>query len=528
MRRLQLVLIAATALGCAVAAPAAPPADFDKRVEELRTALGVPGVAITIVENGQATLARGYGVRGLADAQAVDADTIFSTGSTGKAFTTAALAILVDEGRIKWDDKVIDHMPDFRMYDAWVTREMTIRDLLVHRSGLGLGAGDLLFLPRSDLTRKESVRRLRHIKPASSFRSAYAYDNVLYMVAGQLIEEVTGQTWEQFVKERIFRPAGMLRSTVDSPGRLGTLNRARPHARLNGPIRGLGDQVPLDEVQSDLGSNGAPAGGLAISANDMSKWLTLQLARGDLPGEARLFSEAASAQMWQPAILQPVSKSPPELKAVQPMFSTYALGWTVQDYRGAKLVWHGGAVLGSLAAVALLPDRDVGIYIAANSEEGELVRGLLYELLDHYLELPQDRWPEKLKAFKEARAAAAVKALQAPAAKPAKVGPSLPVARYLGQYNDPWYGTITVRQDKGLLAIDFPHSPGMTATLQHHQYDTFRTIFADKSIEPAYVTFSLDADGKVDRVTMKAISPLADFSWDYHDLLFTPVAAAKK
>jgi hypothetical protein len=260
----------------------------------------------------------------------------------------------------------------------------------------------------------------------------------------------------------------------------------------------------------------------------MSKWLALQLARGDLPGEARLFSEASSAQMWQPVILEPISPMPPDLKATQPMFSTYALGWTVQDYRGARLVWHGGAVLGSLAAVALLPDRNVGIYIAANSEEGELVRGLMYELLDHYLRLPRDRWPEKLKAFKAERAAAAVKLLQAPAAKPARIGPSLPIARYVGRYNDPWYGTINVRQDRGRLAVDFPHSPGMTAMLQHHQYDTFRTFFADKSIEPAYVTFNLDADGKVDRITMKAVSPIADFSWDYHDLLFTPVAAAAK
>jgi CubicO group peptidase (beta-lactamase class C family) len=448
---------------------AAPPAGFDQRVEQLRTSLGVPGVAVAIVENGRTTLARGYGVRGLADAQPVDADTIFSTGSTGKAFTAAALAILVDEGKIKWDDKVIDHVPDFRMYDPWVTREMTIRDLLVHRSGLGLGAGDLSFLPRSDLPRKESVRRLRHIKPATSFRSGYAYDNILYMVAGQLIEEVSGQTWEQFVRERVFRPAGMLRSTVDSAGRLATVNRGRPHARLNGAIRGLGTQVPLDEVQSDLGANAAPAGGLAISANDMTKWLAIQLAKGQVPGgPGRLFSEGVATEMWKPVVLQPIAPAPADLKPSQPMFSTYALGWTVQDYRGAKLVWHGGAVLGSLAAVALLPDRNVGLYIAANSEEGELVRGLMYELLDHYLDLPQHRWPEKLKAFKASRQEAAVKALQAPTARPAKVGPSLPLARFVGKFSDPWYGMIDVRQEKGRLAIDFPHSPGMTARLEHH------------------------------------------------------------
>ena len=172
MRRLQIVLVAFAGFTGAMPADAAPPVGLDQRVEQLRKDMGVPGVTIVIVEDGKTTLARGYGIRGLADRQAVDADTIFSTGSTGKAFTTAALAILVDEGKIKWDDKVIDHMPDFRMYDPWVTREMTIRDLLVHRSGLGLGAGDLLFLPPSNLSRDESVRRLRDIKPATSCRSA--------------------------------------------------------------------------------------------------------------------------------------------------------------------------------------------------------------------------------------------------------------------------------------------------------------------------------------------------------------------
>jgi CubicO group peptidase (beta-lactamase class C family) len=523
MRRLPILLLAL----CTATLHAAPPADFDRRVEALRVSLDVPGVTVAIVENGKTTLARGYGVRGIMDPQPVDGDTIFSTGSTGKAFTAAALAILVDEGKIDWDDKVIDHMPDFRMYDPWVTREMTIRDLLVHRSGLGLGAGDLLFIPRSNLSRKESVRRLRHIKPATSFRSGYAYDNVLYMVVGQLIEEVTGHTWERFVAERIFRPAGMLTATVDSASRLKTVNRGRPHARLDGAIRGLGTQVALDEVQSDLGANAAPAGGLAISANDMAKWLAAQLAKGQLPGSTgRLFSEAAGVEMWTPVVLEPVAPMPADLKPSEPMFSAYALGWSVQDYRGAKLVWHGGAVLGSLAAVALIPERNVGLYIAVNSEEGELVRGLMYELLDHYLGLPHHRWPEKLKSFKASRQAAAVKTLQAPANRPARAGPSLPLVRYAGQYNDRWYGTIDVRAGKGRLTIDFPHSPGMTATLQHHQYDTFRTVFADKSIEPAYVTFSIDADGKVDRIVMKAVSPIADFSWDYHDLLFTPVSEA--
>ena len=279
-------------------AAAAPPANFDTRVEALRARIGVPGVSLAIVESGATTLARGYGVSKLGGSERVDADTIFPTGSTGKAFTAAALATLVDAGKIGWDDKVIDRLPGFQMYDPWVTREITIRDLLVHRSGLGLGAGDLLFVPRSNLTREEAVKRLRYIKPATSFRSGYAYDNVLYMVAGRVIEVVSGQTWEDYVREHVLVPAGMTVSTSDNDRRFETTNRAYPHARASGRVRGTGPLQMLDE-RDELGRAAAPAGGLAISANDMTKWLTLQLAKGDLPGEARLFSEAAHAEMWK-------------------------------------------------------------------------------------------------------------------------------------------------------------------------------------------------------------------------------------
>ena len=221
---------------------------------------------------------------------------------------------------------------------------------------------------------------------------------------------------------------------------------------------------------------------------------------------------------------QPISELPPEFKATQPNFDTYALGWDVQDYRGAKIISHGGAVFGSLATVVLIPDRDVGFSIAVNSNEGEIVRGLMYELLDHYLGLPADQWPEKFRAFKLGRQEAAAKAVQAAVSKPADVGPSLPLDRYVGDYSDPWYGTIKVRRSAQGLNIEFPHSTGMGGALTHHQYDSFRTNPSLFWVEPAYVTFSIDADGKVDRVTMKAVSPLADFSFDYHDLLFTPVA----
>ena len=524
MMKRPVLFLAATML-CA-SGYAAPPAGFEQRVEKLRTQFGVPGISVAIVENGATTLARGWGVKTVGTNNAVNADTIFPTGSTGKAFTAAALAILVDQGKVKWDDKVIDHLPYFRMYDPWVTREMTVRDLLVHRSGLGLGAGDLLFVPNSDRSRKEVTLALRHIKPKTSFRSAYAYDNVLYIVAGQLIEEVSGMTWEKFIHQNVFRPLGMNNSTASPAEFDRNRNHADPHARIDGPVRGLGTQVKLGSG-ADLPDVAAPAGGLAISANDMTQWLSTQLAGGKIPNSERtLFSAANAKEMWSPVVLTPNDRFPPDFRVTEPNFQTYALGWTVQDYRGAKLVWHRGAVFGSLAAVALLPEKNVGIFVAVNSEEGEMIRGLVYELLDHYLGHSPGNWPERLRAFRIARAEEAAKFLSAPAAQPARVGPSLPLSRYAGDYADLWYGTIKVRETDGKLTIDFPRSRGMKGSLEHWQYDTFKTSFVDNQIEPAFVTFAIDADGKVESVKMKAVSPIADFSYDYQDLAFEPVAAA--
>ncbi len=519
MRFLALIVLSAVSSQLL----AAPPADFDSRVESLRNRIGVPGMAVAIVENGTTTLARGYGINRMDAPARVDADTIFPTGSTGKAFTAAALATLVDAGKISWDDKVIDRLPGFQMYDPWVTREITIRDLLVHRSGLGLGAGDLLFVPRGNLSRAEAVKRLRYIKPATSFRSGYAYDNVLYMVAGQLIEAVTGQTWEDYVREHVLLPAGMTQSTSDNDRRFAIPNRSFPHARASSRVRGVGPLQLLDE-RDELGRAAAPAGGLAVSANDMAKWLAIQLNGGKLPNGERLFSEAAHAEMWKPVVLTPISPLPESLKLAEPMFQSYALGWGVRDYRGAKVISHGGAVLGFQTIVALIPDKKVGFAIEINSEDGEILLGLMYELLDHYLGFGSNEWPEKYITYKQERLAGAMKALEATMAKPAKVGPSLPLERYAGTYTDPWYGNIEVAVSGKSLTIDFKSTPRMGGRLEHWQYDSFITRFDDKTIEPAYVTFGIDADGRVERVTMKAVSPLADFSYDYADLLFAPAA----
>ena len=513
-------------LSVAMPAWAEPPADIAESVEALRQKIGAAGVSIAIVEDGKTTLARGWGVRKLGDAAPVDGETIFQTGSTGKAMTAAALAVLVDEGKIGWDDPVIQHMPWFRMYDPWVTREITIRDLLVHRSGLGLGQGDLMFVPRTHLTRKQTVERVAYLKPKTSFRSAYAYDNILYAVAGQLIEEVTGQTWEDFIRARVLRPGGMKNATSDSEERFATPNRSWPHARLSGPLRGVGPQQALNE-RDELGRNGAPAGGLALSADDMAAWLRIQLAHGALPGGKRLFSEKQALEMWTPVTPIPITPLPDTLKPAQPTQQAYALGWQVQDYRGHRIIQHGGGVFGSITRVVLIPDKNVGFAIMLNSEDSGMLLGLSYDLLDHYLDQPDYGWIQKWEDWYQSRLAGGVEFLKQAKASPAKSGPLLSLARYAGRYRDPWYGDVVIGSDKKGLTIDFTSTPRMAGRLEHWQYDSFVTRFDDPAIEPAHVTFALDADGKVTGVTMKAVSKIADFSWDYHDLDLKPVEDKK-
>jgi CubicO group peptidase (beta-lactamase class C family) len=511
-------------LGLAGQAVAQVPAGFDARVEQAMRSRDVPGMAISIVKDGQIVHAKGYGVRRLGGTDTVDADTIFPTGSTGKAVTAAALAILIDDGKLSWDDRVADHLPDFRMYDAWVTREMTVADLLLHRSGLGLGAGDLLFIPRTSRSRADIVRALRSIKPATSFRSGYAYDNILYIVAGELVTQVSGQRWEDFVRTRIFQPLGMTTAVSDEQDRFANPNRVQPHARPDARLRGLGPQQVLPEREG-LGQVGAPAGGLSWSAKDFARWMQAQLALGALPdGKGRIYSEASARAMWTPQVTIPIRPYPAPISDMTPQFSGYGYGWNVQDYRGVKVVQHGGAVFGVLAFVVLVPERNLGIALQINSEDVEVMRGLGYELLDHYLGFEARDWVGAFSTWNRERLAGGLKALEGAKgdARNTSSRPSLKPAGYAGAYKDAWYGPIAVTERGGTLRVDFRQTPDMAGTLSHWQYDTFRVDWDDASIEPAYMTFALDAEGRVARITMKAVSPLADFSYDYQDLDFVP------
>jgi CubicO group peptidase (beta-lactamase class C family) len=507
------------ALAIATSAAAAPPGDLDSYVARAMKIFGPPGMAISIVE-GDRIYARAYGVRKLGAPEAVDIHTRFPIASNTKAFTAATLAVLVDEKKLSWDDRVVDRLPGFQMYDAYASHEMTVRDLLTHRSGLGLGEGDLMFVPTTDRGRNDIVRALRYLKPATSFRSVFAYDNVLYTAADALVESVSGERWDDFVRRHIFVPAGMHDSTFSYDMR--PRDTVALHGRISGPIRGLG---PLTVLAPNYLSRALlAAGGIRSSAVDMATWLRIRLAHGALGGGRRLFSEAASGEMSTPQTVVPIAAAPLEIAMTQPNFQGYALGSFVQDYRGHKIITHSGATAGAVSVVAIVPEKNVAIAVMINSEDSGARWSVFYHLLDCYLGLSTPDWSAQYKKAIDRKLGEALASItKAQARTHPESGPSLPFGDYASVYRDPWYGTVTIYPAGKSLHVRFDRSPGMDGALEHVQYDTFRIRWRDRSIEDAYMTFSLDAKGAVESVKMQPVSPAADFSFDYQDLHLVPV-----
>ncbi len=497
------------------AAASTPPAELDAYVASAMKTFEVPGLALAIVKDGKILVAKGYGVRKIGDPTAVDEHTMFGIGSNTKAFTTAALATLVDAGKLSWDDPVYQRLPGFVMYDPYVSHEMTIRDLLTHRSGMGLGEGDLLFWPQSSYTRDEIIHKLRFMKPASSFRSHYAYDNLLYMTAGQIIPAVTGTSWDDYIRQNIFVPLGMTNSTTTTTAFRPGDDYAFPHSRVDGKLQ----VIALEALD-----NAGPAGSINSCAADMAKWVQLQLHRGKFVGhDGRLFSEERAREMWTPQTILPIGNYAPPLAGLKPNFADYALGWALRDYHGRKLVGHTGGVAGFVSRVMLVPDENLGVVVLTNAEEDGAFDSILYHILDHYFGLPPTDWVAAFKSVKDMDEKDAAEAMKkAEGARNANSKPSLPLEEYAGTYSDAWYGPITVRSENGSLTISFEHTPGMIGDLQHWQYDTFKAHWRQRTTEDAFVTFSLKADGTIDSAKMQAVSPLADFSFDYQDLLLKP------
>jgi CubicO group peptidase (beta-lactamase class C family) len=512
----QLNPVLATALFTAPLAAQKPPPALDGYVRRVMQTFTVPGLSVAIVKDGKVMLAKGYGVRRLGDPAPVDERTRFGIASNTKLFTATALALLVEEGKLEWDAPVIRYLPWFAMYDPYVTRELSIRDLLVHRSGLGLGAGDLLWWPPSTYDRKEIARRLRYIPPATSFRSAYAYDNVLYSVAGEVIEAVSGQVWEEFVRTRILRTVGMTESDVLHSGAGDGRNTAGTHAEVEGTVR------PIAPFLSD---NTNPAGGIMSGAADMAKWMIVQLDSGRVAGGGRLFSTGTTAQLWSEVTPTPIGDPPDGLRHLRPHMAGYALGLNVRDYRGRTLLQHTGGLPGYVSKVAMIPELRLGVAVLTNQESGPAFESIVYQVLDHYLGAKAPDYPAIYQRMVEkGRAELRTLDQQAAAARDSTSGPSLPLERYAGTYRDAWYGDVTIGLEGQGLVIRFTRSPSLVGDLIHWQHDSFLARWRDRELRAdAYATFALNYDGSIERLRLVPSSPAVDFSFDFQDLVLRPV-----
>jgi len=523
-----VAVMASAAVEPAAVTAAAEPADaarlarVDAVVEQARKQFDVPGIAVAIVRDGKVVMERGYGVRELGKPEPVTAVTPFAIASNTKAFTAAALSILADQGKLKMDDRVIDHLPWFRMSDAYVTGEMRIRDLLSHRSGLSLGAGDLLFWPPSDYSVDEVVQRLAHVPLKGGFRDRYAYDNILYAVAQKVIEQVSGQPYTDFIQRRILDPVGM--SGVRFNDRVTAADQpAVGHAKA--------DFTELKPVPRMSWANNRGAGDLYASVHDMAKWMNVQLAGGRLPDGKPLFSEKRQQEMWSVITPIPVAKpSVPELAAATPNFSGYGEGWGLSDYRGHKLVSHTGGWPGMVSRTTLVPDTKLGIVVLTNQEVGAAFNAVTYAALDAFLGAPGDAASKTdwVAAYAAAVAKASGKAddswKEHLAARDAKSKPSLPAAAYAATYRDPWYGDVVIAQQGGKLRLRFTRTPLLAGTLEHWQHDTFIVRWDERTLNAdAFASFALTPDGKVRELRMEPVSPLTDFSFDFQDLVLTPL-----
>ncbi|WP_423605499.1 serine hydrolase [Sphingomonas sp. MS122] len=523
-RRGALALGLAGAVGLALPAWAleAPPADFDNAigtiVANFMKAFGTPGIAVAIVRKGQPAWLQGYGVRTMGKPAPVDVHTRFGIASNSKAFTAAALAMLVEEKKFGWDEPLTRYLPEFRMHDPAVTGMFTVRDLLVHRSGLPLGAGDLMYFPQSTADTAQVMRGLRFLRPVRGFRTGYDYDNILYIVAGVLIERISGKSWRAFVTERLLAPLGMT-DAVASRELLRTDNVAGRHARLGPPVRGIG---PMQVVKPDEAPLIDAGGGINASVADIARWLEAQLALGELPGGKRLWSAETAAEMWKPQVIMSSSDGGTDLNPARPVMQGYALGWIVQDFRGRRLISHSGGLSGQVTQTAMIPSAGIGVAVFSNTEDS-VSGGIRNAILDHLLgTAPAYDWVASYVARDRQAQAEALSEMSAGDAKPPEGAPSLPLAAYAGRYRDPWYGDIVVTARADGLHIEFVPTRAFQSVLEPWGADSFRTRFPTGAGEDAVVTFAV-ADGKVTGVRMKALSPLADFSYDFHHLDFVPV-----
>ncbi len=490
-------------------------AQIDSLTELTLKTFDVPGIAVAVVKDGKVIHAKGYGVRSLNTKLPVDENTLFGIASNSKAFTVAALGILVDEGKIKWDDKVTDYIPEFRMYNPYVTEEFTIRDLLTHRSGLGLGAGDLMFWPdSSDFTKADMIHNLRYLKQASSFRTKFDYDNNLYMVAGEVVARVSKMSWEDFIQKRILDPLNMSSTAPSYKLVKNKTDIIDPHAPVDGVVK---------VIRRDWNEAANSAGGIYSNLTDMCKWIIMQMDNGKYGDGKQLLSKDVHEEMWTPQTIIPVRGE----TAYNTHFASYGLGWFLSDAHGYKQCTHTGGLAGIVTQVTLIPEMKLGIIVFTNQQSGAAFNAITNTIKDSYFGIKGRDFVKKYhdgEVAGEANAKAITTKVWNDIEVQQKNNIKTDINPFMGTYTDKWFGDVTISMNNGKMWFQSKRSFLLNGEMFPYKGNTFIVKWTDRSMDAdAYVMFDLDSDGKPSGMKMKAISPLTDFSFDFQDLDFTKI-----
>ena len=494
-RSTSLLLVAGLVLpiGQAAAQRATSPwPAFDAYVQQGMRDWQVPGLSIAVVRTDSVGFLKGYGVRSLGAAGAVDPQTLFGIMSTTKAMTAMAMAMLVDEGRLRWDDPVTKWLPAFQTADPLVTRDLRVVDLLTHNTGLP--GADMLWV-RGDLEEAEVLRRVRGLSPTYPLRGGFVYHNVMYGVAGAVIAQASGLSWADFLHQRLFTPLGMTRTfaTRAAVAAAHDPNVSSAHYRIRDTVRVIADES-VDRVPA--------AGAVWSSATDMGRWMRFLLDSSRVDGR-RLVSDTAFRRLFQPQSFVSAEEFYPTARLTNPHWTTYGLGWFQQDYRGEMVQMHTGSLDGRTAIIGLIPDRRVGVYVFGNLDHAELRHALLWKTFDILLGAPERDWSRDLLALYGARRARADSARRVvESARVTGTTPSLPLERYAGRYDHPVWGDIEISATGGALGLRAGTNPMTAGPLEHWHYDTFRAVLGDGREAPLMVTFTLDARGVPANLTL--------------------------
>lgn len=465
-----------------------PIADLDNYVLSVLRDWNAPGIAVAVVKDDQVVYAKGFGVREVGGSDPVDEHTIFAIASTSKAFTAAALGMLVDDGRLRWDDRVTEHLIGFELYDPWVTRELKVRDLLSHRSGLP--RGDRLWYG-SPLERDEVLERVRLLEPTSSFRSRYGYQNIMFTTAGEILPAVTDTSWGDFLKARIFAPLGMRSSSTSLNDLEDYDNVATPHRKSGGQV------LPIPWRNWD---NLGGAGAVNSSAADLALWMRLQLGKGVSDGQ-RLLSERTIKQMHTPQTIVPRSQSEEELFP-ESHFAAYGMGWRLQDYRGRLVVRHGGSLDGMRTHIAILPEENLGVVAITNVNESSVPKAIVWQVIDQYLGQFEKNWNDiYLAEAEKARARSDSSRARRETERLTDTTPSHSLEEFVGHYENDLYGEVIVELEDGHLTVSV--GPFYVGDLEHWHLNTYRITWRDTYLGRDYLGFILDRMGRIDAVDVE-------------------------